>query len=255
MLEPTTPSGPTAADAPLDAGVATYVAVADYLQQEIATAEPGQRLPSEHELAASHNISRVTARAALQELERRHLVRRARGAGTFVARRIDFALNAHSAPSWSETIRRAGGVPETKIVSVDLMRPPSDVRTHLELASAAKVVRLVRLGYVDGLVASVTTTHMPASLASDLRERVAFGGSLYQTLQAIGCQPGRLWNSATMEVPDAEVAALLKIEGRPPIWRSEGCVIDTVTQRKIEFGVSWSRPDVIRYRFEFGQKP
>ena len=60
----------------------TYLVLADSLAEQIADMAPGTRLPSENELITEHGVSRITARAALSELEQRHLVRRARGSGT-----------------------------------------------------------------------------------------------------------------------------------------------------------------------------
>lgn len=229
---------------------ATYVSVADELQAYIATAAAGERLPSEHELATRYDISRVTARAVLQELERRHLVRRTRGSGTFVARRIDFPVTPDSPPSWSEAVRRGGGVPETKILSVNVLRAQSDIREQLDLGPNATVVELRRLGFVDGILATFVQTYLPTTLAPDLQERVAFGGSLHQTMLALGLQPVRLWSAGELDIAPPDIAGLLKLEGRPPIWHSEGTVIDAPTGRKIEYGIGWSRPDVFRYRFE-----
>jgi GntR family transcriptional regulator len=235
--------------------VATYLCVADELQRYIETAPAGERLPSEHELAARYDISRVTARAVLQELERRHLVRRARGSGTFVARRIDFPITSDAPPSWSEAVRRGGGVPETKVVGVKLIRAQADVREHLELGPSATVVELRRLGFVDGILATFVQTYLPSTLSPDLRERVSFGGSLYQTMHVLGLEPVRLWSAAELEIAPADIASILKLEGRPPIWRTEGCVIDVPSGRKIEYGIGWSRPDVFRYRFELWNRP
>ena len=233
-----------------EGATATYLSVADELQRYIATAPVGERLPSEHELATRYDISRVTARAVLQELERRHLVRRARGSGTFVARRIDFPVTSDAPPSWSEAVRRGGGVPETKVVSVNLIRAQANVRERLELGPSATVVELRRLGFVDGILATFVQTYLPATLSPDLRERVARGGSLYQTMRALGFEPVRLWSAGELDIAPSDIAGLLKLEGRPPIWHSEGTVIDAPTGRKIEYGFGWSRPDVFRYRFE-----
>src|SRR5215471_3501732 len=73
-----TPSGP----APL------YRQLSDVLREEIRRGVYGplDRLPSEHELAREHAISRITARQALAELERAGLVFRLQGRGSFVAR-------------------------------------------------------------------------------------------------------------------------------------------------------------------------
>lgn len=50
---------------------------------------PGEKLPSEKELEVSFGVSRITARRALEEMERRGLVTKRRGKGTYVAKRSD----------------------------------------------------------------------------------------------------------------------------------------------------------------------
>jgi DNA-binding GntR family transcriptional regulator len=47
------------------------------------------RVPSENQLAARFGVSRVTARQAIQILQREGLVRRIRGSGTYVNRPRD----------------------------------------------------------------------------------------------------------------------------------------------------------------------
>src|SRR5690349_18300464 len=51
---------------------------------------PGDRLPSEQELAARFTVSRNTVREALKELETLGMVRRRWGHGTFVSPNIGF---------------------------------------------------------------------------------------------------------------------------------------------------------------------
>ena len=53
-------------------------------------------------------VGRAAARSALQELERRLLVRRVQGAGTFVNRRIDYVISRTRPPSWHATVDRGG---------------------------------------------------------------------------------------------------------------------------------------------------
>jgi DNA-binding FadR family transcriptional regulator len=61
--------------------------VAAYLEREIASRGllPGDKLPTERELAAQLSVSRGTVRSALQDLESKHLLERAPGRGTRVA--------------------------------------------------------------------------------------------------------------------------------------------------------------------------
>ena len=48
--------------------------------------QPGDRVPSEHDLAAQFKVSRITSRRALEELARMNVVERAQGRGTFITR-------------------------------------------------------------------------------------------------------------------------------------------------------------------------
>lgn len=64
-----------------------YERVRDYLLDEIRSGRlsPGDRLPSEMELAAQFHVSRITSKRALEILRQDGLATRIRGKGTFVA--------------------------------------------------------------------------------------------------------------------------------------------------------------------------
>jgi len=49
--------------------VVSYLVLSDELEAELASAKPGDPVVSETELARQRRVSRLTARAALQELE------------------------------------------------------------------------------------------------------------------------------------------------------------------------------------------
>jgi GntR family transcriptional regulator len=65
-----------------------YQAIRDWLVGRIAQGEYGRgaQLPSEHDLMARFEVSRVTARQALDDLRRLGLVESRRGKGHFVSR-------------------------------------------------------------------------------------------------------------------------------------------------------------------------
>jgi GntR family transcriptional regulator len=71
-----------------------YQQLAELLSRDIGSGslKPGERLPSEPELARRHRIGRPTVRQATELLVQRGLVERRRGSGTFVtlaARKVD----------------------------------------------------------------------------------------------------------------------------------------------------------------------
>lgn len=156
-----------------------YLALADELAALVARLEPGDRMPSEHDLVEAHRVSRLTARAALQELEQRFLVRRVRGAGTFVARRIEHRVSPDMPPSGSDAVRRAGAVPGNKVVSARTRRPSAAVRDALDLGPDDRVNAISRAGTVDGFPASYGTTHIPVDVAPELSRHLDDDTSIY----------------------------------------------------------------------------
>lgn len=233
----------------------TYLTLADEIASSLDRQTPGSRVLSENELSRLYEVSRLTARAALQELEHRHLVRRVRGSGTFVARRVEYRIAADMPPSFQATVRRSGAAPSMRLVESRAVSPPPAVRSGLNLGPAAKTQRLIRLGSVDGLLAGHTTTWFPLGLAPNLADRLGGAASLMQELTDLGFDPRRRWYRAELEVAPVEVAQALQIEGRPLVWHTTGLNGDGAEGRLLEMTEAWMRPDVFQVRLELGSAP
>ncbi|MGW4123072.1 GntR family transcriptional regulator [Nocardia sp. NPDC004711] len=232
----------------------TYLTLADGLEKVVRASPQGARLWSENELADQYGVSRTTVRGAMLELERRHLIRRTRGSGTFVARRMEYVISSEVEPSWSAMVRNAGLNPDTRILDWTTMRPSAEVRNALELSANDRVVRIQRLGLIDEQPATVTTSYLPTDLARKLREALRETVSFYSAFRALGLAPRRVWNTAEMAVADEHIAGLLEYEGRPAIWRILNCNEDAVTGRRLQFSIGWNRPDVYAVRLELGRQ-
>lgn len=232
----------------------TYQILADELAEQITRLEPNERLPSEVELAERHNVSRLTARAAVQELERRYLVRRVKGSGTYVTRRVDYVISPRFIP-WSEMVRRAGATTHRNVVSSKVVRASDEVSAGLELPTGTRVVELVRLASVNGIPANITHNYVPHDLAPGLADLLASAGDVTLALKALGFAPKRSWACSELAVPDIEIAQALDVEGRPPLWLVAHGIVDGASGRNLALSFAWNRPDVLRVRFEFGNPP
>jgi GntR family transcriptional regulator len=231
----------------------TYRQLADELATQLARLRPGERLSSEHELAHEHGVSRLTARAALAELEHRHLVRRVRGSGTFVALRLDYVVAARQPPSFSEVIRRHGFEPTHDVESVDTMAPSKAVSASLGLRDGARVTRIRRVALVDGVAVSFQTHWLPADLVRGIGRELERHDSLYATLRDVyEMRPERWWNRAELITTPPDVADRLDLEGPTQAWFLESCNRCRRTARVIELAHSWLRVDAFRLRFEHG---
>lgn len=145
-----------------------------------------QALPSERLLSEQLDISRVTARKAIDQLVEQGLVVRRRGSGNYVAPRIEQPLS--SLTSFSEQLQQRGYKPGSVWLSREVARASADEQHSLALAPHAPVTRLERLRTADGIVMAYEISVIPATVLPD---PAAVGDSLYTHLAAIGHQPMR----------------------------------------------------------------
>lgn len=227
-------------------GLPTYLELADDLEERITKLEAGTKLPSENELAAEHEVSRITARAALVELENRHLVIRTRGSGTYVGLRIPYPIRAGMAASWSATVEAAGHTPEHRILRIEDERASAKVARDLLIPRGRMVVRVERLNLVDGTVTGFQTSLLPAADVPRLAE-VLHGSSLTGTLiEHYGLAPERWSSQAELATVPSDVADRLDLTGRPPAWSINSINICAKLQRPIEVTHGWMRADAFR---------
>lgn len=231
----------------------SYLTLADQLVDDILALEPGDRVPSEHDLAALHGVSRVTTRSALQELERRHLVRRIQGSGTFVASRIPYPLREGADPSWTATVEAAGHTPSYGDVEVSAMRASAAVARALLIPRGRSVTRLTRTGFVDGDAAAHQLIWFPTDLVPGLDDVIAEEPSLGRALPAAyGLQPERWWSRAEMTTVPGEIAHPLGLTGRPPAWRIESANRCARAGRPIQSISAWLRADAFQVFLDLG---
>ena len=210
---------------------------------------PGDRLPTERELAAHYGCSLITVRRALGELVREGRIERTRGRGTHVLRpRIerDFA----EALSFTAEMQRRGLDPETRLI---VARPESAgerVAEALGLGPGSPTLYLERLRLAGGEPILLEQVHLPAErfpglLASDLEHE-----SLYDLLERrYDTRIVRAREALEPVLLRAREAALLDQPRRTPALLIEG-LASTADDRPVEFSRTYVRGDRTRYFIE-----
>jgi GntR family transcriptional regulator len=149
-----------------------YLQLAEFLRQQIKNSATGGQatpLPSEHELAEKHRISRATVRHAFDILEREGLIYKAKGRGTFAARaRAKYDLT--SLVPTTEDILRRGWKPGAKVLSLQRMKPSPPVAAALEIAEGDDVFEIYRLRTADGEPICIQWSYIPAHLCPGFLE-------------------------------------------------------------------------------------
>ncbi|MHA6625009.1 GntR family transcriptional regulator [Pseudonocardia sichuanensis] len=230
-----------------------YLEIADELATELAGAPAGTRLDGEHGIGRRFGVGRAAARAALQELERRLLVRRVQGAGTFVSRRIDYTIAHDRRPSWHETVAAAGATPRSVVRSIETRPVPAEHAPALGLPAGTPCHRLVRQSYIDDLLAARGEEWVPVELVPDLGLAVHAADSLDLILRQVArVEPVRAWCRVSLDVPPPAVCAGLEIEPSRPVWLVESLSRDAGSGRAVMCSRSWMRSDAIRVVVELG---
>lgn len=155
--------------------------------------DPGGRLPSEAELVAAYEVSRVTVRTALQALEVRGIVRIRHGAGSFVQELGGGILaGLPQLRSISETIRELGHTPEIVWQPVVEREATDDEAERLDLDDHARtVIHFERAFLADGEPVAFSVDRIPRH-RTDADFRDALGsGSMFRLLEDHGLQPAR----------------------------------------------------------------
>jgi len=186
-----------------------YEEIAAYMRELVAEREPGERLPSEAELCQRFGVSRMTARHAVQTLEREHLLHRKRGVGTFVsARPVPRLLG--SPLSFSESMERRGAATTSETLDSRHGVPDEADVKALEIAADDRVGILERIRYADGIPMAIERAVLAPSCAGVIEHLDA--GSLHDAFEAAGRVPSRATAQVEARPATARECELLELE-------------------------------------------
>jgi len=157
--------------------------VTDFVRRiESGDLKPGERIPSERDLAQALKLSRITVQQALNTLERLGLVYREQGRGTFVAEPKLHRVKGFG--SFTEYVERQGKIPTSRIVTQELVDPTENLRHLLKLQPDEQVLHLVRIRLADDAPLAIQCAYLPHSLCPGLEQEDLLSHSLYSLLRA-----------------------------------------------------------------------
>jgi GntR family transcriptional regulator len=170
---------------------------------------PGDALPSERDMAATADVSRVTVRKAVQHLVRDGLLIQRHGSGTFVAPRIErVEQSLSSLTSFTEDMARRGMALRSQFLEKGLYTPSPEEVVVLGLSGNEKVARIARLRIANDTPLAIERAALSSAILPD-PETVT--ESLYAVLDRTGNRPVRaIQRIAAINLSEAD-AALLEV--------------------------------------------
>jgi GntR family transcriptional regulator len=161
-----------------------YLQIAAAVRQLLRTGRvaAGAALPPEQVLAKRFGVSRMTMRQANDMLEREGLIERQRGRGTFaVQNRV--VKQEQETRSFSEEIRRRGGVPSSRLVSFKTIEAPAGVAADFGIAAGDPIYVIDRVRLADGVPMALESVQIPVSRCPNLERFNIVDHSLYQIFE------------------------------------------------------------------------
>jgi GntR family transcriptional regulator len=141
----------------------------------------GEAIPSERQLSADLGVSRLTLRAALDELAREGYLVRRRGSGTFVSEpKIAQELTM---TSFTEDMRRRGMEPGSRTLSLEVVPAGARLGRFLHVSPSEPIVVAKRLRMADRETMAIETLHVREALVPGVTARDLQGKSFYELLR------------------------------------------------------------------------
>ena len=209
-----------------------YRQIADHLRAAIREGRypEGTPLPSETQLAEMYDVTRMTARQAVEVLKNEGLVRSEHGRGVFVRQRPSvhrlarnrFTRQRREAGkgAYDVEMKELGFTPGVELVEVGPVIPPDETIKRLQLQAGEQALIRQRRMYANDEPMQLATSYIPWSLAegTKMAERDTGPGGIYSRLADIGHGPVRFTEEVSTRMPTPEEAEFLGLTPPQPVF-------------------------------------
>lgn len=141
----------------------------------------GDQIPTENDLSTKYNISRITVRKALENLEHQGYLTRISGKGTFIADRA-LIKDVSNTLGFSENILLQGKKPGARVIENKIIDSTSEIEKELNLEKGEKVISIIRVRTANEEPISLEYTIFPMNyeylLHEDLNDK-----SMYEIIK------------------------------------------------------------------------
>ncbi|MCT8160206.1 phosphonate metabolism transcriptional regulator PhnF [Pseudoruegeria sp. SHC-113] len=226
------------------AATPVWRAIADALRADLSEGRysPGDKLPTEAELAERFGVNRHTVRRGIGKLVEEGLLRSRRGAGVFVAATpTDYPIGARV--RFHQNLLAAGRRPEKRVLHSTRRAATKGEAEALEVAQGAEILVHFGLSLADAQPIALFESLFPLGrlpgIAAALEELI----SVTAALKAVGVADyTRASTRLTAVRADATQALHLHLQEGDPLLRATGVNVDG-QGRPVEYGRTWFAGD------------
>jgi GntR family transcriptional regulator len=218
------------------------------------TYKPHEQLPSESEMMTAFNVSRITVRQALNDLQNEGLVFRIHGKGTFVSKPKAFQ-DLGRLQGFGEAMRKMGYETFARVVSMRTVVPSAQVQERLQLSKRAKVTELQRIRFLNREPISLDVTYLPADIGARLAKEDLASRDIFVILENdYGMSLGHADLQIGSTLADERLAGQLQVEEGSPVLVIERTT-HTTDGKPIDYEHLYYRGDAFQYKVRVDRAP
>ncbi len=202
-----------------------YMTIVMDIRHKISSGEytQGEKLPTIPELCEQYDVSKITVKRAMDDLESLGLIARRRGSGTFV-KGIAGTSTLTGARNTYDHFENV--IPDSEILGTKVTRqvheflvvqPPTDIAQILDMDSESFAYYICRTRFTDGMPDRVEHTYVPLRVAPDLK-RSMMEGSLYRYIEdQLGLKVASAHRAIGAVHPSIDEAQWLNVDRQTPL--------------------------------------
>src|SRR5699024_9761279 len=200
-----------------------HIQLKNEIEKKIMDGELVDQIPSEREFMQTYAVSRSTVREAINALVREGILVKKHGKGTFVSLKPIQNWLGHLS-STTETIRRMGMVPSSKLIEYKQVTPPKYVQ---EITGFKKAYYLKRLRLANEWPLGLEQHYYPLEIGEPLANFDLNKITLYDVLeQELDIQFAEANQKITCSTLSAEDANYLEIDQNTSVLKAERIIKD-----------------------------
>ena len=211
------------------------------------------RMPSESELGDIFQVSRITVRQALGDLQKEGLIFKIHGKGTFVAKPKAFQ-NVSTLQGLAESMSQLGYEVINQLHSVKFINANTRVAERLQLNEGDKVVEIKRVRLINREPVSLEISYLPKEVGEKLQKADLITRDIFLILENdLQLNLGHADLAIDAVLADSELTKALNVEEGSPIMRIER-LTHTADGTPLDFEFLYYRGDAFQYRFRIDRQ-
>ncbi len=201
---------------------AKYTRIEKFIVNKIKNEEyeADKKIPSELDLAKRFNVSRMTARKAIENLVSKNYLYKVERQGSFVVNHNEKSeILLDEMIGFNKRVLRDGKNPSTKVLKFELKKPDNLIKEKMFLTDQDKVYHFERSRYIDNKPIAFEVGYMPQRLVELSKKDLE--SSLHEFISRNKLEIKKMKKEYMAMVPDNKIRDILELKNNTAVFNVE----------------------------------